>query len=66
MSVLVTKAEDGEKRLMFDGWEGFVVVKVRRGEWALYFDKDDDGLKGKVGDHAVVEVELVRGEEVEN
>ncbi|KAF1988436.1 hypothetical protein K402DRAFT_315868, partial [Aulographum hederae CBS 113979] len=38
--------------LTLDGFEGFCAVEEKRGkgdkrgEWALYFDKDDDGLKG--------------------
>ncbi len=51
---------DGERRLSFHGWEGFVVVKTHAGEWTLYFDKDDNGLRQKVHGKAVVEVELVR------
>ena len=58
MELLLGK--DGERRLSFNGWEGFVVVKAHAGEWALYFDKDDNGLREKAPGKAVVEVELVR------
>ena len=58
MDLLLGK--DEERRLSFDGWEGFVVVKAHAGEWALYFDKDDNGLREKAHGKAVVEVELVR------
>ncbi|GIZ42185.1 hypothetical protein CKM354_000546300 [Cercospora kikuchii] len=39
----VTKAD---KRLIFEGWEGFVAVQEVDGDplWALYFDVKDDGL----------------------
>ncbi|KAK8864737.1 hypothetical protein IAR55_001993 [Kwoniella newhampshirensis] len=43
-----------DRRITFEGWEGFVAVQedVERDLWALYFDKDDDGLtgEGKIGD----------------
>ena len=54
-----------DKRLMFEGWEGFTVVEEERGSnsWALYFDVNDDGLDGKVGlDKRIMEVELTRRE----
>jgi len=42
-------------------------VKIEKGNeagmWALYFNRDDDGLKGKLGEgRTVLEVELVRWE----
>ena len=47
----VTKTD---RRLSFQGWEGFVAVEEKEGDpmWALYFDVEDDGLrdKGRVGD----------------
>ena len=51
-----------ERRLNFGGWEGFMLVK--EGDfWALYFDRNNDDLKGKVAEGAVVlEVELLRKE----
>ena len=37
--------------LVFDGFEGWVAVEEdkRKGHWALYFDKNDDGLQGVQG-----------------
>lgn len=42
----VTKTD---KRLNFQGWEGFVAVEEKDGSglWALYFDVEDDGLTGE-------------------
>ena len=63
------RARGDEKRLTFEGWEGFVAVKSSEDEWVtgaegeleLYFDKDDDGLKSKMDKKREVgEVELVR------
>lgn len=54
-----------DKRLTFEGWEGFTVVEEVRGSnrWALYYDIKDDGLEGKVGlDKRIMEVELTRKE----
>lgn len=59
-----------EKRVTFDGWEGFAVAEKRPAEadgegaeWALYFDVDDDGLRKTVPlDRRVLEVELIRKE----
>ncbi|KAK4892802.1 hypothetical protein LTR27_008716 [Elasticomyces elasticus] len=38
-----------EKRLTFDEWEGFMAVEQGEGSgfWGLYFDCDDDGLRGE-------------------
>ena len=38
-----------DRRLTFQGWEGFVAVEESDGSplWALYFDVDDNGLKGE-------------------
>ena len=54
--------KNGEQRLTFEGWEGFVVVKEAPGLWALYFDREDNALREHVHGKAVVEVELVRME----
>jgi hypothetical protein len=52
-----------DRRLTFEGWEGFVAVREEDGSWALYFDRDDDGMVGKLGEGRVVlEVELRREE----
>lgn len=51
-----------DRRLNFEGWEGFTVVEEEEG-WALYFDCDDDGLEEKVPMHKrIMEVELTRKE----
>ncbi|KAI5202223.1 hypothetical protein E4T38_05736 [Aureobasidium subglaciale] len=38
-----------DRRLIFNGWEGFVIVQEDEESdlWALYFDRDDDGLRGE-------------------
>ncbi|KAF2648727.1 hypothetical protein K491DRAFT_574474, partial [Lophiostoma macrostomum CBS 122681] len=52
-----------DRRLTFDGWEGWCAVEEFPTLWALYFDKDDDGLQGKVAPGTrVLEVELTRKE----
>lgn len=37
-----------DRRLTFENWEGFIAVEEEDGSdfWALYFDRDDDGLRG--------------------
>jgi hypothetical protein len=52
-----------DHRVTFDEWEGFCAVEESPGQWALYFDVDDDGLDGRVSlTKDVLEVELVRRE----
>lgn len=36
-----------DRRLTFEGWEGFIAVQEEDGDglWALYFDVNDDGLR---------------------
>lgn len=52
-----------DKRLTFDGWEGFTVAEVEENVWQLYFDVDDDGLESKIPLHKrIMEVELTRKE----
>jgi len=52
-----------DRRITFDGWEGFVVVEENEGTWALYFDLDDNGLDDKVsGNKQIMEIELTRKE----
>jgi hypothetical protein len=56
-----------DRRLTFEKWEGFVVTKEEeegmKGNWALYFDRDDDMLEAKLGKgRTVLDVELVRWE----
>lgn len=52
-----------DRRVTLEGWEGFVAVEEEEGLWALYFDRDDNGLKGKVKPGTrVLEIELTRKE----
>lgn len=52
-----------DRRLTFDGWEGFCAVEEFPTLWALYFDKDDDGLRSKVAPGTrVLDIELTRKE----
>ncbi|KAL8903089.1 MAG: hypothetical protein Q9207_004168 [Kuettlingeria erythrocarpa] len=51
-----------DRRITFDGWEGFLCVNEAPDTWALYFDLQDDGLKGKISGKRMLEVELSRKE----
>ncbi|CAI6337903.1 unnamed protein product [Periconia digitata] len=65
---------DDESHLMFDGWEGFVAIDEWDGKdeddstpwgkeglrWALYYDVDDDGLKGRRKKRDMLEVTIRR------
>jgi hypothetical protein len=53
---------NGEKRFIMEDWEGFIAVETAEpGLWGLYFDRRNNGLKGKVtGEWRTVEVEMVR------
>lgn len=52
-----------DRRMILEGWEGFVAVEEKDHVWALYFDRDDDGLRGRVKPGTrVLEVELTRWE----
>lgn len=52
-----------DRRLTFDGWEGFIVAEEEEGVWALYFDVNDDGLDDKVPlTKRIMEIELTRRE----
>lgn len=52
-----------DRRMTLEGWEGFVAVEESPGLWALYFDRNDDGLRSKFGkSKRVLEVELWRKE----
>lgn len=56
---------DGEKRYLFENWEGFIAVESEDepGLWKLCFDKYDDGLQGRLHlGQRTVELELVREE----
>ncbi|KAI1798820.1 hypothetical protein F4811DRAFT_569136 [Daldinia bambusicola] len=55
-----------DRRMTLEGWEGFAAVEEFPGIWALYFDRDDDGLTTKVPmGTRVLEVELTRREKKE-
>jgi hypothetical protein len=52
-----------DRRLTFESWEGWCAVEEAPTRWALYFDKDDDGLKSKLAAGTrVLEIELTRKE----
>lgn len=52
-----------DRRLTFDGWEGWCAVERAPGLWGLYFDLDDDGLKSRLDPGTkVLEIELSRKE----
>ena len=50
--------EQDEKGAASGGWN----EDGERKSWALYFDRDDDGLAGKIQGWRVLEVELIRKE----
>ncbi|KAF2638904.1 hypothetical protein P280DRAFT_550973 [Massarina eburnea CBS 473.64] len=52
-----------DKRVILEDWEGFMAVQYGPGDWALYFDLDDNGLQGVLDESMLkVEVELIRKE----
>ncbi|CAO2649757.1 Nn.00g010490.m01.CDS01 [Neocucurbitaria sp. VM-36] len=65
---------EDETHLMFEGWEGFVVIDEWDGadadpstpwgreglRWAVYFDRDDNGLKGRRKGRNMFEISLKR------
>jgi hypothetical protein len=51
-----------DRRITLEGWEGFMAVREGHGVWSLYFDRDDNGLEGKVGQKKILEIELTRKE----
>jgi hypothetical protein len=65
---------EDEMRLLFDGWEGFVAIDEWDGKdtddstpagreglrWAIYVDRDDNGLKGRRKGRDMLEVVLHR------
>ncbi|KAK5121356.1 hypothetical protein LTR85_005522 [Meristemomyces frigidus] len=53
-------SEDNDSSITFDEWEGFMAVEEKPGEWALYFDLNDDGLKKHKKGRKTVEVTLNR------
>ncbi|CEI40183.1 hypothetical protein FVEN_g1334 [Fusarium venenatum] len=55
-----------DRRMTCENWEGFCAVEELPGIWALYYDRDDDGLRSKVAmGTRVLEVELTRREKKE-
>ena len=55
-----TTDEGEDSRITFDEFEGFMAVEESPGEWALYFDIDDNGLKEKRKRRNAVEISLQR------
>ncbi|WWC85570.1 uncharacterized protein L201_000434 [Kwoniella dendrophila CBS 6074] len=67
-----------DKRLTFEGWEGFIAVQENPDLdlWSIYFDRQDDGLSspGKIGDYhestgkqiRMLEIQLIRKERPKN
>ncbi|KAF2677416.1 hypothetical protein K458DRAFT_243183, partial [Lentithecium fluviatile CBS 122367] len=57
-----------DRRMTLQGWEGFCTVEVLPGEWGVFFDADDDGLRKKMESGViaegtrVLEIELCREE----
>ena len=52
-----------DRRLTFDGWEGWCAVEEFPTLWAVYCDLDDNGLRGKLPEGTrVLEIELTRKE----
>ncbi|KAK7426983.1 hypothetical protein QQZ08_006581 [Neonectria magnoliae] len=55
-----------DRRMTLQGWEGFCAVEELPGIWSLFFDVDDNGLKGKIPmGTRILEVELTRREKKE-
>ncbi|KAJ5799703.1 uncharacterized protein N7518_001771 [Penicillium psychrosexuale] len=50
-----------DRRITLEGWEGFMAVEDE-GSWALYFDRDDNGLREKRSKGRILEIELTRKE----
>ncbi|KAK7997355.1 hypothetical protein PG990_009830 [Apiospora arundinis] len=52
-----------DRRMTFEGWEGFAAVEVAPAVWSLYYDRDDNGLRDKLPPGTrVLDVELTRRE----
>jgi len=51
---------DDEVGLTMEGWEGFVAVEEERDFWAVYFDRDDNGLRKRVHGRRVLQCSLER------
>ncbi len=55
-----TSEEGPDSCITLDDWEGFMAVQEADGQWALYFDTNDDGLKKVKKGRKTVEVSLMR------
>lgn len=55
-----TSEDADDSCITFDDWEGFLALEEEDGQWALYFDMNDDGLKGIKKGRRTVELSLVR------
>jgi hypothetical protein len=55
-----TNEDSSDSCITLDDWEGFLAVEEADGQWALYFDTNDDGLKKVKKGRKTVEVSLVR------
>ncbi|KIW08980.1 hypothetical protein, variant 1 [Verruconis gallopava] len=51
---------EDEVGLTLEHWEGFVAVEERKDTWALYYDRDDDGLRDTVFRTRVLQCSLER------
>ena len=51
---------EDEVGLTIENWEGFVAVEEDGGEWAVYYDRKDDRLKGLVPRQKVLQISLER------
>ncbi|KAF1956719.1 hypothetical protein CC80DRAFT_445364 [Byssothecium circinans] len=52
------------RRVTFQGWEGWCAVEERPGVWGVYFDINDDALRGRVEmGKRILELEVERREE---
>jgi hypothetical protein len=51
---------DDETGLTLEHWEGFVAVEERKDVWAVYYDREDDGLRNHVTRTRVLQCSLER------
>jgi hypothetical protein len=51
---------EDEVGLTMEGWEGFVAVEEEQDFWAVYYDRDDSGLKKRVHGRRVLQCSLER------
>lgn len=59
----LTLMSDGDSKVNMDGWDGYMAVEDESGEWSLYFDKDSNGLEGKIDESKtkrIAQLELYR------